>query len=137
MANKIAEFMFQKTGIEKIGKYLDVAALRQKLVAGNLANVSTPGFGARDIDFQAEFSRVSGQGDKLVGYTTHANHIPLGGGPEGDPEVSTAKVIEGDMNAVDADHEIANLAQNELIYSISARLLQKKISGIRTVITSR
>jgi len=137
MANKIAEFMFHKTGIEKIGKYLDVAALRQKLVAGNLANVSTPGYGARDIDFQAEFNRVNGQGDKLDGYRTHPNHIPLGAGPEGEPEISRAKVAEGDLNAVDADHEIANLAQNELIYSISARLLQKKISGIRNVITSR
>jgi len=137
MTNKIANFLFVKTGIEKTGKYLDVSALQQKLVAGNLANVSTPGYRAKDIDFQAEFDRVSGQSDHLVGYTTHPNHIPLGGNPASDPEISEAVLVEGEMNAVDPEHEISNLAQNELIYSIGARLLHKKVTGLRNVITSK
>jgi flagellar basal-body rod protein FlgB len=137
MTNKIANFMFEKTGIEKVGKYLDVSSLRQKLVAGNLANISTPGYRAKDIDFQSEFDRVSGQSNHLIGYTTHRNHIPLGSHPASDPEIAEAVLVEGDMNAVDPEHEISNLAKNELIYSIGARLLHKKVTGLRNAITSK
>ncbi len=35
--------------------YLNLLSTRQKLVASNIANVDTPGYRAKDIDFQQEF----------------------------------------------------------------------------------
>jgi flagellar basal-body rod protein FlgB len=39
----------------QIERYMDLLSARQKLVASNIANVDTPGYTAKDIDFQFEF----------------------------------------------------------------------------------
>lgn len=137
MENKLAGFMFQKTGINTLGKYLDVSAFRHKLISGNVANASTPGFRSRDIDFHAEFKRISGDTDRLVGNITHQSHIALGDHQEAPPDVQQARIQEGEMNAVDVDQEISGLAQNELLFTVGARLLKNKVDGIRKVITSK
>ncbi len=136
MDNKIAQFMFEKTGVNKFSKYLDVSSFRHKLIAGNLSNVSTPGYRSRDIDFQAEFSRAVGQPSGLIGTTTHPNHIPIGEHAAKDPDVEEAELVESELNAVDPDREVSNLAQNELIYTVGARLLKRKFDGLRKAITN-
>ena len=50
--------------------------------------------------------------------------------------VETA-VVKGELNSVDIDVEISDMAQNELLFTIGARLLQSKFDGIRKAITSR
>ena len=36
----------------RMEQYLDLLSTRQKLVASNIANLDTPGYRTRDIDFQ-------------------------------------------------------------------------------------
>ena len=43
---------------ELLAKYLDLSATRQSLVTGNIANVDTPGYHTRDIDFHGELERA-------------------------------------------------------------------------------
>ena len=38
-----------------IEHYMDLLAQRQKLVASNLANLDTPGYHTKDLDFQFEY----------------------------------------------------------------------------------
>lgn len=44
--------------MEQLCQYLDLAAFRQKLIASNLANVDTPGYRTRDINFEGEMRRA-------------------------------------------------------------------------------
>lgn len=135
MDNKIAQFMFERTGVHKFSKYLDVSSFRHKLIAGNLSNVSTPGYRSRDIDFQSEFDRAVGKPSGLVGATTHQNHIPIGEHAAKDPAIEEAELAPDELNAVDPDHEVSNMAQNELIYSVGATLLKRKFDGLRKAIS--
>jgi len=137
MPNKLTQFMFERIGIPNFGKYLDLAAFRHKLVSGNIANASTPGYRRHDIDFQAEFKKMTGQTSRLVGHTTHDRHIILGNHQAKDPKVQYTRVIEGNMNSVDIDREVATLAKNELLFSVGARLLQRKLAGLKNAITSK
>jgi flagellar basal-body rod protein FlgB len=137
MVNKTADFVFNKVGIPNYEKYLDLASFRHKLVGGNVANVSTPGYRSRDIDFQAEFARLTKETDNLAGVTTNKAHLPLGFHPDQPPKTNEVKVVSGDMNSVDIDKEISNLAKNELVFTVAARLLKQKFDGLRKAITSR
>ncbi|MDH3892614.1 MAG: flagellar basal body rod protein FlgB [candidate division Zixibacteria bacterium] len=137
MVNKTASFVFNRVGVPKFEKYLDLASFRHKLVGGNVANVSTPGYRTRDIDFNAEFARLTKETDNLAGLTTNNAHLPLGFHSERPPEPDEVKVSEGEMNSVDIDKEISNLAQNELVFTVAARLLKQKFDGLRKAITSR
>ncbi len=137
MVNKTANFVFNRIGIPKFEKYLDLASFRHKLVGGNIANVSTPGYRSRDIDFNAEFARLTKETDNLAGFTTNKAHLPLGFHAERPPKPDEVKVAQGEMNSVDIDKEISTLAQNELVFTIAARLLKQKFDGLRKAISSR
>lgn len=137
MTNKIANFLFAKTQVPKLEKYLDLSAKRHKLVSSNIANVSTPGYKSRDIDFQEEFNKATQNTSRLAGETTHRNHIPTGQHRNRPPEVNEAKVENGEINSVDIDKEVSNMAQNELLFAVGTRLLQKNFEGLRKAITSK
>lgn len=137
MENKIASFLFQATGVDRARRFLDLASLRHKLVSSNVANVATPGYESLDIDFKTELAKSSQRTSNLAGFTTHANHIPLGQHQERVPEIGNTRVAAGDLNSVDIDREVPKMAQNELQYTIGARLLKNKFDALRKVITSR
>ena len=137
MSDKIANFLFQQTGVNRFQSFLDLTSLRHKLISGNVANVSTPGYRARDLDFKAELARLAGQASHLPGKTTHPGHIPTGQHSQRAPEVDKVRVTQGSLNSVDIDREIPKMAENELMYTIGARLLKKKFDGLQKVITSK
>ena len=137
MTNKIANFLFAKTQVPRLEKYLDLSAKRHKLVSSNIANVSTPGYKSRDIDFQEEFNKATQKTNRLSGETTHSNHIPLGQHKDRAPEVKEARVENGEMNSVDIDREVSNMAQNELLFAVGSRLLQRNFESLRKAITSK
>ena len=135
--NKLTQYIFNKMGVPTLGKYLDLAAYRHKLVSSNVANASTPGYRAKDIDFQLEFQKATGKTNHLEGATTNAGHIPLGAHKNQPPKVAQDKVEEGEMNSVDIDREVSNMTQNELLYTIGARMMQRRFEGLKTAITSK
>ena len=137
MDNKIASFLFQATGVDRARRFLDLASLRHKLISSNVANVATPGYEALDIDFKTELATSSQRTSNLAGLTTHSNHIPLGQHQERMPKIVNTRVTGSDLNSVDIDREVPKMAQNELEYTIGARLLKNKFEALRKVIVSR
>jgi flagellar basal-body rod protein FlgB len=137
MESKLSNFLFQATGVGRVRQFLDLASLRHKLISGNVANVSTPGYRSQDIDFKAELAKSSQKSSGISGSVTHQSHIPLGQHSGRLPEIHRAKVARGDLNSVDIDHEVPKMAQNELEFTIGARLLKMKFDGLRKAISSR
>lgn len=137
MTNKLSQFIFDGVGVPRFQKYLNLTSLRHKLIAGNVVNVSTPGYRSQDIDFQAELKKLSKEDSVVKGKMTHAKHIPLGNHPDRLPEVKSMRVKSGSMNSVDIDSEVSKMAQNELLYTVAARIMRGKFEGLRKVINSK
>jgi flagellar basal-body rod protein FlgB len=58
--------------IEFLERFLNVASDRQSLVINNMANIDTPGYRTRDIDFRAELDRAVGSSeDASMGPVAH------------------------------------------------------------------
>ncbi|MEE8577082.1 MAG: flagellar basal body rod protein FlgB [candidate division Zixibacteria bacterium] len=137
MDNGLSKFLFDKVGIPKVRTYLNLASLRHKLVSSNVANVATPGYRTRSIDFHKEFAKATSTSTHLAGASTNSGHMPLGEHKDRSPKIYQTKPIVGQLISVVIDREVTQLAENELMYTIAARLLQKKFDGIRNAITSR
>jgi flagellar basal-body rod protein FlgB len=137
MANVIKMSVWDKTGVDKFGKLLDLAAYRHKLISGNIANVTTPDYAARDIDFQGEIDKALGNDKNLGMKATNSKHI---GGVERRREmrvIESAPETEDDLNGVDIDEEITDMAVNQMRYTIGARILQNKMNFLRKAIKGR
>lgn len=54
----MAVSMIDSPAIQGLGRFLDVSALRTELITSNMANVDTPQYHTRDINFQREMERA-------------------------------------------------------------------------------
>jgi flagellar basal-body rod protein FlgB len=136
MANQI----FDKTLIPLISKSLDVAALRQRTTATNIANVTTVGYRRVEVKFEEKLRNVLQQWH-VKGKKTHGTHRTVG---KRDVASITAEVVRPDdnmlhsgFNNVNIDREMSELSQNQLLYQLNIRLLKKGFSGLRSSIHGR
>jgi flagellar basal-body rod protein FlgB len=101
-------------------RYLDLNAMRQTLVSTNLANVDTPGYHTRDIDFRGELHRVlSGESAGI----TSPFVLPVRGLNE-----------RPDGNNVNVDRESMLLAEVQLQFKVATSVLRAKFAQLNTAI---
>jgi flagellar basal-body rod protein FlgB len=131
------QVIFRKTKVPVLNAVLDVTQLRQRVIANNIANVSTKGFRARDVRFQ-EYLDDFAQGRPVQGDASHQRHLPI---PEsaGSPEVYElqSEVNDSGLNNVDIDREMAGLAENHLFFNVGSTLIQRQFAGLKKSITGR
>lgn len=97
-----------------VGRYLDLTAFRHGLIAGNVANIDTPGYRARDIDFRSELDRAQAA-------QPHVTEV--------------AGLIERpDGNNVSLDREGLLMAQTQLQYRLGIQLARVEFRRLLTAI---
>lgn len=120
--------IFGDIGFWSAKKGLDVSSLRQKVIAQNVANVTTPGYGAMEVKFEEILQEKLKF--KLSGSRTHPMHLPIGRAriTEVEPEVvmSSAPIPPGKVNNVEIDKEMVELAKNSLNWDAYTNLLSFK-----------
>ncbi|MCI3921167.1 flagellar basal body rod protein FlgB [Paenibacillus sp. TRM 82003] len=102
---------------------LDVLSLRNRVIANNIANVDTPRYKTQNVVFQEELLKQLGKGESgnLQLRRTHARHLPATSAFTGVPfkiTESTDTVVNNNLNSVDIDTEMSNLAKNQLAYNV-------------------
>jgi flagellar basal-body rod protein FlgB len=100
--------------------FLNIASYRQSLVASNLANIDTPGYRTRDIDFRSEMKRAAQE-------------------PEDQMEEPIARQVPGlmerpDGNNVSIDRETMLLGQTQLKFRTAIALLRAEFQNLTTAI---
>ena len=125
-------FSMMKARLQMLGE-------RQKVIAENVANVSTPGFVPKDIDkdgFAATLQRMAGQG-KGPGHTTmvatQAGHMaPKGGAPLGITSTRTPdSETTLDGNAVVVEEQKMKIAETRMDFETMVGLYQKSLGLLR------
>jgi flagellar basal-body rod protein FlgB len=106
--------------LDLLGHALDLTAQRQQLVSQNIANIDTPGYRARDLDFGGELERA------------------LNGSAEPSPTPMVREVqglIERpDGNNVNIDRESLLMAQNQLQFQTEVSLLRSEFNRLQLAI---
>jgi flagellar basal-body rod protein FlgB len=94
--------------IDALRRQMSIAAAKQAIAAGNLANVNTPGYKARAVDFAQALERELGGSVSLA--ATQANHLS-----DASSEQAPAAVeVDGlparrDGNTVQIDRELLTM----------------------------
>ncbi|MGB5323809.1 MAG: flagellar basal body rod protein FlgB [Pseudomonadales bacterium] len=120
---------------------LNLRVARAEVLANNLANVDTPGFKARDIDFRAMLRSAKANGDVANLERTHEAHLSVDGlrqnQPDDMPMLYRSPLQTGiDGNTVDAQYESAAFAKNAMDFSASFRLLNSRLNSISKALGS-
>jgi flagellar basal-body rod protein FlgB len=118
--------------VQALAASLKYRQLRQELIASNIANAETPGYKSKKIDFEEALARALDVDDELTMKTTDSKHYNVGGGgfKNLQPEIreDANGIISPDGNTVDRDQEMAEMAENKIMYDASITLLNKKLA---------
>jgi flagellar basal-body rod protein FlgB len=123
-------------------RVLDAAALRQKAIAENIANVDTPYYKRSDVRFE-ELLQKSLQAESVapfVGKRTDVRHLKIGSDnplPEPTIIIDEHSAMNNNQNNVDIDSEMALLAKNQLRYNVVVDQVVHQFKMIRTALDGR
>lgn len=112
-------------GVEEL---LSWTSKRQQALSANIANLDTPGYRAKDYNFEQELATIdlSATSSKHIAPLDETNHSQL-------YEVDTKMKLNG--NNVDLEREMKEITKNALQYITLVQYLNQKIKTLRTAIT--
>lgn len=113
---QILNSLFGNT-IDNYQRALSQTAQRHSLLTGNLANVNTPGYKRKDVDF---------------GITLDAASNTLTGARGGVRTDQSSNRIDG--NSVDLEREVMGIAETQLRFEALSDMTSNYFSGIKNVI---
>lgn len=134
----IEQFLFGSHTLAMLRRSLDIQSFRGELIASNLANVDTPGYKAREVDFQKAFDeekdRLGAQTQLVSTNPKHftrqaASSVPI------EVEENDSERIRVDGNTVDQDDQLRKLAEAQLMYSASINAMAKKLQMINFAVS--
>ncbi len=111
--------------VELAHQALNLRLERQNLISANIANMNTPGYTVQEFSFaDALKSAVAGVG-RLT--RTDPRHLDV-------PPSQSVAAVRDERRPVDLDEEMLKLSENALFYQVTARIVSKKLAGMRYVI---
>ncbi|MCU0703621.1 MAG: flagellar basal body protein [Fimbriiglobus sp.] len=110
--------------LDLLSRVMDAAALRQRVIAQNVANVNTPGYRRLTVEFEDELGKAL---------------AAPGGTPAGvSPKVVVADLNDRvDENTVDLDREMGDLNKNTLLYQAAAQIAASRMASLRAAVSGR
>lgn len=120
--------------IPVLERSLDIRTLRHNVIASNIANEETPGYKAKDINFQKELDKsVSAGGIQL--YNTQNNHFSGKNPSNGIEVIARQENAAGlDNNSVSLEGEMVKMAENTMMYNADMTILAKRFRSLREAI---
>jgi flagellar basal-body rod protein FlgB len=107
---------------------------RSEVLASNLANADTPGYKARDFDFNAILRREMQPAVRLA--TTQPGHIATDSGLVASTQMGyrVPQQASLDGNTVEVEREQTEFMANALRYQASLQFLDGKVKGLKMAI---
>ncbi|MBQ2644407.1 hypothetical protein IJG14_02380 [bacterium] len=105
-----------KTSLDKCNLMLDLAAHRQRALAGNISNIDTPGYIRKDVDFSQYLGSMNSPLETKLSEKL---------GPSG--------IIQDSQGKVDSVHELSEMHKNAIIYKTAVKRVTSTLSELKTV----
>lgn len=119
---------------------LNFREMRQELISSNVANANTPGFKAKKMDFEEALARALDVDGKMQMNVSDGRHHNVGNGGFNnlEPEIydNPNGVVSENGNTVDVEAEMAQMAENKLMYDALVQLINKKMGIMKYAINN-
>ncbi|TWU26679.1 Flagellar basal body rod protein FlgB [Novipirellula galeiformis] len=130
--------IFKSTTIPALEQSLTFSERRHELLAGNIANLDTPGYRSRDLD-EADFQNAlaesidnaqRGNANDRVGTVTR-DDLYAG------PRAASEQVVFHDGSDVSLESQITEIAKNQHLHGLAITTMRSQFSLLRAAITER
>jgi flagellar basal-body rod protein FlgB len=112
--------------IELLSRTLQVASVRHRTIAQNIANVNTPEYKRLEVEFEDELARVLREGSARDLGQVKPRIVESDTGAE-----------RADGNNVTLEQEMTDLSKNSLLYTASAQFLATRLAMLRSAVSGQ
>jgi flagellar basal-body rod protein FlgB len=134
--------VFNRVGMSVLERSLDASLMRQNAIANNIANVDTPNFKRSEVRFESILkNELQKTNSKFIGFRSDPRHLPIGQPSFMNIRPQTimdgSSVINNNLNNVDIDYEMSQLAKNTLAYNVLTQQLNSEFRKMKLVLEGR
>jgi len=131
--------LFDSTSIPVLGEVLNFAQARHGVLAGNIANVNTPGYRTRDLSEAAFHERLKVAIDEARRGQPHSPGLV--GSEAGDPirnvRASLENLLYHDDTNIDLEKQVAEISKNQLLHNFALTVMTDQFSLLESAISER
>lgn len=112
-------------GLDRLTRRLSYHTKRQEVLAGNLANLDTPGYRAKDVSFSETLTAATTAGgrlDRSMSFETRST-------------IADDEAPDLDGNTVSLEGQVSKMTTNMVQYRSLAELLSRRIGMLRYAAT--
>ena len=132
--------IFASSSIGALEQVAAFAEARHGLLAGNIANLDTPGYKTRDLsveNFQKSLREALEQQKAPPQYVS-PGMIPSGSGdPMHAVKDATRNILFHDQSDVGLEEQVTELSNNQFMHSMAVALLSQQFRQLETAISER
>ena len=132
--------IFNSTTIPVLEQVVNFAQARHTVLAGNIANMDTPGYKTRDLsveDFQARLK-------KAIEISHHPKRTPAPGEPVPRREAARAQgsktptsILRHDENDVGVEQQVTEMVKNQIRHNMALAIMTNQFRLLQTAISGR
>lgn len=136
--------LFQSTTIPVLQQVAQFSQARHVVLAGNIANLDTPGYKVRDLsveDFQSQLremiqNRRAPPEYPSIGMQLNGLSDPIGRHEAEDvPEPKT--ILYHDKSNVGVEYQVSEMVKNQLQHNVALSIMNKQMRLLQTAISER
>jgi len=131
--------LFASTSIPALGEVLNFAQARHTVLAGNVANVNTPGYRLRDLN-EAEFQqRLKEAMTQTNAYDARSTSLAAAdpGDPMRDVRQSLENLVYHDDTNIDLEKQVSEMTKNNLLHNFALTVMTDQFRLLETAISER
>ncbi|MWV43556.1 flagellar basal body rod protein FlgB [Paenibacillus sp. HJL G12] len=133
--------LLNSTSFQRMEAGLQAANIRQNVISNNIANEETPYFKRSEVSFESLLQQeMNGSMPQLRGKITDPRHFAIGPTssiPEPVVTMDQSTSMNNNLNNVDVDSEMANLAANQIQYNSYIQQINEQIKMMRVAVEGR
>ena len=132
--------LFNSTSIPALGEVLNFAQARQTVLAGNIANVNTPGYHLRDLsqtEFQQRLKEAIAANQKANQPMSSGVSASRPGDPMRQVRASLENIIYHDDTNIDLEKQVAEMTKNQLLHNFALTVMTDQFQLLQSAISER
>ena len=119
---------------------LDGLSYRKDVIAKNVANDDTPGYLAKEVDFETTLKRTMDGVSSIEQKKTRDGHMSMDDVSQTDfytVQNRAGGSLRNDGNNVNIDQELVDMTETELKYQTLSQTISKKLSILKSIANAR
>jgi flagellar basal-body rod protein FlgB len=132
--------LFSSTTIPALGEVLNFAQARHTVLAGNVANVNTPGYRLRDLsqtEFQQKLKEAIAKSRRSAEPVSPGLAYSEPGDAMRQVRSSLENLVYHDDTNIDLEKQVAEMTKNHLLHNFALSVITDQFQLLQTAISER